>query len=917
MRLQGSLEIKSINTVGLRVNEGFNNQTLLTDITLDKFAKKTQYYFANEDRNVKLPDATTIPTGWNISIFNNKISTGVVFLLDFTGTQQYKIKPKKSVSIILLENNTQQGVWKVIESGAGGSGVGSRNVVITSHDEPLFTVADGSVTINPFIATVSNGFEDDGTPIEEIIEFTGTTALGVPNTFPKTKFVYLTLEGLITKEATKQAGGNVFPTHPEEGDIFYNKSLRSNFKCENGTFEPYPCVAIGEVTWENETKAVATAYPYNEWWWDYKYGEVRNTVISSYGDIITVSSDKTTAAVGNFVATIADGFDPTGLAIDHYVYLPYTKNVTLNAGGTTYLYVDQYGNIFADNFLQDGYSSFPESTTGYGDGYIFYSIKDGRNYKLLNGSWKESPCVAIGEVDAAGVAKVYPFNEWWWQYTELTPLVSHIERFVPTAETTQLILSTPCTDKNYLTINIGNTVIQSDLYDLAADGVTVSFINSIAAGERIEAKWYIPLTAVSVETTGGANTDLSNLTPIGTQKILPVGGNIGEVVVRSADGAVWKPATGMSVGTIFMSEILPPNNPVGALPLTGYEVTGADTLYPDFWTDWLLGGKLATGTYEEYESALTANSGTCPFFGVDTENKKFKTPTWADGLFTASAATEPEVNKYYSAGIPNHKHFTTSTGGTSDTDVAILTAWSNSHNPSYTLQGTATVANTYKTSLVTDGGDVYGNSETVTPTHIRKRWFVQVANAYASSYEHVDAELDNKVNKTGDTMSGNLIFPASSTSVQFGVGSGPNGHYYIKQGSVGELVLYYIDENNVSKGLFLIADETRHPYYYDGTRGYRLLTTADVNTNIRRLNWAAMISWNANSVAPSHGMAVFGGTGSDQQVYLNFQPAGSSQVYSINCGYNNDAGLSGTFLLNPGDKAWTSNGCSGYFVPFV
>lgn len=225
MRLQGSLEIKSINTVGLRVNEGFNNQTLLTDITLDKFAKKTQYYFANEDRNVKLPDATTIPTGWNISIFNNKLSTGVVFLLDFTGTQQYKIKPKKSVSIILLENNTQQGVWKVIESGAGGSGVGSRNVVITSHDEPLFTVAAGSVTINPFIATVSNGFEEDGTHIEEIIEFTGTTALGVPDTFPKTKFVYLTLEGLITKEATKQSGGNVFPTHPEEGDIFYNLSL--------------------------------------------------------------------------------------------------------------------------------------------------------------------------------------------------------------------------------------------------------------------------------------------------------------------------------------------------------------------------------------------------------------------------------------------------------------------------------------------------------------------------------------------------------------------------------------------------------------------------------------------------------------------------------------------------------------------
>lgn len=906
MRLQGSLEIKSINTVGLRVNEGFNNQTLLTDITLDKFAKKTQYYFANEDRNVKLPDATTIPTGWNISIFNNKLSTGVVFLLDFTGIQQYKIKPKKSVSIILLENNTQQGVWKVIESGSG-SGVGSRNVVITSNEDSIFTVNGGSVTIHPFIATVSNGFEEDGTPLEEIIEFTGTTALGVPDTFPKTKFVYLTLEGLITKEAAKQAGGNVFPTHPEEGDIFYNKPLRSNFKCENGTFEPYPCVAIGEVTWENETKAVATVYPYNEWWWDYKYGEVRNTVISSYGDIITVSSDKTTAAVGNFVATIADGFDPTGVAIDHYVYLPYTKNVTLNAGSTTYLYVDQYGNIFADNFLQDGYSAFPESTTGYGDGYIFYSIKDGRNYKLLDGSWKESPCVAIGEVDANGVAKVYPFNEWWWQYTELTPLVSHIERFVPTNEITQIILSTPCTDKNYLTINIGNTVIQSDLYDLASDGVTVSFINSIAAGERIEAKWYIPFTAVSVETTGGANPDLSNLTPIGTQKILPVGGNIGEVVVRSAKGAVWKPATGMSVGTIFMSEILPPNNPVGALPLTGYEVTGADTLYPDFWKDWLLGGKLATGTYEEYASALNANSGTCPFFGVDAANKKFKTPTWADGLFTSTAATETEVNKYYSAGLPNI------------TGTIPTASWAQAPSGAFARknQGEEDGDDSGRNGWIMDfdasrSSSVYGNSDTVTPTHIRKRWFVQVANAYASSYEHVDAELNNKVNKTGDTMSGDLKM-SGVKAIRFGV---DGNNYYVQNNAAGNFNIYH--STGAGRGLQLNATDNYAPYYKKSDNEfYRLLTTADLNTNIRRLNWAAMISWNANSVAPSHGMAVFGGTGSDQQVYLNFQPAGSSQVYSINCGYNNDAGLSGTFLLNPGDKAWTSNGCAGYFVPFA
>ena len=90
------------------------------------------------------------------------------------------------------------------------------------------------------------------------------------------------------------------------------------------------------------------------------------------------------------------------------------------------------------------------------------------------------------------------------------------------------------------------------------------------------------------------------------------------------------------------------------------------------------------------------------------------------------------------------------------------------------------------------------------------------------------ADLQYKVNKAGDTMTGNLIFPGGSTSVQFGVDSGTNGYYYIKQGTGGELSLYYNDENNVKKGLFLIANETRQPYYFNGTNGYRLLTTADL-----------------------------------------------------------------------------------------
>ena len=172
------------------------------------------------------------------------------------------------------------------------------------------------------------------------------------------------------------------------------------------------------------------------------------------------------------------------------------------------------------------------------------------------------------------------------------------------------------------------------------------------------------------------------------------------------------------------------------------------------------------------------------------------------------------------------------------------------------------------------------------------------------------AELQDKVSKAGDTMTG-MLKMSGNNQVRFGT----DDYFYYVNKEAGSQYLTLYHKNG--KGLLINGDQNGIPYYYDGTNYFRLLTTADLNTNIRALNWSAMISWNANSVAPSQGMAVFGGGGSDQNVYLKFQPAGSSKVYDIFCGYNNDAGLSGTFLLNPGDKAWTSNGCAGYFVPFA
>ena len=769
MKLLGSLDIKSINTVGLRVNEGLATQTLLADLQLTKYAVKNQYYFTQEDHNVTLPNATTLPTGWTITVFSNKLSKGTVHILDNSGTEQYKVKPKKSVTIILLENTTASGAWKVVESGSG-SGVGSRNVVITSNDEPLFTVDAGTVTVNPFVATVSNGFEEDGSPIEEIIEFAQPTALSLPTTFPTTKYIYLTLEGLLIEESSKQTGGNLFPKNPKEGDIFYNKAFRKNFKYSGTEWDPYPCVALGEVTWTQDNAAVTTAYPYNEWWWEDIYGDVRNTVILKTGEVVVPNNG--TATVGNFTATVADGFDTLGHPIDYIISLPYTKAVTYTAGTPAYIYVDKSGALLVEGKQQDGGDTLP--TQDFSEGDIYFSKNDGRNYKAIKVgetvTWEEYPCVAVCEISAEDTGFVYSLNDWWWQYYDLSNVVAHSFFYQNDTNTvTQITLDTEAPDKSLITVNVGNTVLLSDTYNLGQDKKTLSFLKAIEAGTPIEVRWYIPVTTVSTTLTGGANTDLSNLTAIGNQKILPVGGEIGDIIVRSENGAKWAAPTGITIGTVFMSDLKYPNMPAGALEYNGTEIVNADTTYPEFWKNWLVAGKMNTGSYTDYEAAMTANGGTCPFFALDVENKRFKTPTWADGVFAAAATTEGEINKYYRDQFQGHHHnfhYAPSThkfvDGTLDEIIDTPTA----------------IRTDRVGDAITDGvnGEPRTGSETF-PKHVRKRWFVQVANAISTtSFQNIDSALAAKQDKltagANITIENNVISAttggSSTTEAQWG-----------------------------------------------------------------------------------------------------------------------------------------------------
>lgn len=84
----------------------------------------------------------------------------------------------------------------------------------------------------------------------------------------------------------------------------------------------------------------------------------------------------------------------------------------------------------------------------------------------------------------------------------------------------------------------------------------------------------------------------------------------------------------------------------------------------------------------------------------------------------------------------------------------------------------------------------------------------------------IPALENNKVNKSGDTMTGPLKM-SGTNEVRFGT----NDNFYIVQ-VAGNGQLSIFNKNN--KGLFLQTEEAHAPFYWNGTNAYRLLTTADL-----------------------------------------------------------------------------------------
>lgn len=140
--------------------------------------------------------------------------------------------------------------------------------------------------------------------------------------------------------------------------------------------------------------------------------------------------------------------------------------------------------------------------------------------------------------------------------------------------------------------------------------------------------------------------------------------------------------------------------------------------------------------------------------------------------------------------------------------------------------------------------------ETVYPADAN-RWEEGIKDC-ATAINENNAEIPKKVNKAGDTMIGDLKI-LGTKAIRFGT---DDNFYYVKADANNGNFLIYHKSN---RGLYLGGDEQHTPYFWNGTQGLRLLTTADLGSSTIGENlapdYSAAVTLTNNTVytAPANG----------------------------------------------------------------
>ena len=136
----------------------------------------------------RLPDATTLPEGWEIQIVNNDSSTEVLNVEDDSGGNIVDVEIGELTNVVLVDGSLAAGVWKLFQSGAetleetliNGNSTGNYEIVISNQPNAGITGEDMTVGNGTDVA-ISGGDTSDLTGVggNVVLEAgTGVAGLG-------------------------------------------------------------------------------------------------------------------------------------------------------------------------------------------------------------------------------------------------------------------------------------------------------------------------------------------------------------------------------------------------------------------------------------------------------------------------------------------------------------------------------------------------------------------------------------------------------------------------------------------------------------------------------------------------------------------------------------------------------------------
>ena len=222
------------------------------------------------------------------------------------------------------------------------------------------------------------------------------------------------------------------------------------------------------------------------------------------------------------------------------------------------------------------------------------------------------------------------------------------------------------------------------------------------------------------------------------------------------------------VSAIYIGQIIPlcrNSLPTGVLPCNGAEYSR--TLFPSFFRDYLLTGKIMTCSYDAYAQDI-ADYGVCGKFAIDGIKNTFKTPTLGSGCFVAPTNTSSEYGKYFEEGLPSIQHTHINYGyQTWDNTPAIVT-----HQ--FAKADYLVSQQTIETAENTEVSSIYGNSDHVTPKNIKYPYGVVVANVSETMSEinwnafldEIEKKQDKATITTDTTSTAPVIATLSSNTIR-------------------------------------------------------------------------------------------------------------------------------------------------------